>query len=88
MVNKGRSYTAWPVLLIILCLGGIAGALIGELIQKLVPALAVLGKVQSIGVPQFTLDLHIMTITFGFMLRLNLFALLGFVAAYLVYRKL
>ncbi|MEN6390432.1 MAG: DUF4321 domain-containing protein [Syntrophomonas sp.] len=88
VVSKGRSQPSWPVLLLLLCLGGIAGALIGELIQKLIPSLALLGKVQSVGVPQFTVDLHVFSLTFGFMLRLNLFALLGFLAAYLIYRKL
>ncbi len=88
MVNRGRSNPAWHILLLLLCLGGIAGLLIGDLIIKLVPSLEWLGRFQSVGVPQLSLDLKVFTLTFGFMLRLNLFALLGFAAAYLIYRKL
>lgn len=88
MANREGRNPTWQVLLILLCLGGIAGAWIGELLERLIPSLAILGKLQSIGVPAFTLDLEVFSVTFGFMLHLSLFTLLGFAAAYMVYRRL
>ncbi|HWP97183.1 MAG TPA: DUF4321 domain-containing protein [Syntrophomonadaceae bacterium] len=88
MVNREHRNPTWQVLLILLCVGGIAGAWIGELLEKLVPSLAILGRLQTIGVPAFTLDLKVFAVTFGFTLHLSLFTLLGFALAYLVYRRL
>ena len=47
-----------------------------------------LDQVYSVGLPAFTLDLQVFTFTLGFMLNLSIFTLLGFVLAYLAYRKL
>ncbi|WP_296864034.1 DUF4321 domain-containing protein [Thermosyntropha sp.] len=88
MASRSHSYPAWQVLLILLILGGIVGGWIGNAIIKLWPELAFLGVSQSIGIPKFTIDLEVFTFTFGFIIYINLFTLLGFVIAYIVYRRL
>ncbi|WP_242939004.1 DUF4321 domain-containing protein [Thermosyntropha lipolytica] len=85
---RSRSYPGWQVLLLLVILGGIVGGWIGNAIIKLWPALSFLGTNQSLGIPGFTVDLQVLTFTFGFMLNINLFTLLGFVLAYILYRKI
>lgn len=88
MASRSHSYLSWQVLLLLLILGGIVGGWIGNAIINLWPALNILGAEQNIGIPDFTLDLKVFTFTFGFMLNINLFTLIGFVMAYILYRKL
>lgn len=88
MKNVSRAYPGWQLLLLLLVLGGIIGSYLGEALIKLWPALGMLGKIQSVGVPQFTIDLNVFTFTFGFMMHISFFTLLGFVLAYLVYRRM
>lgn len=88
MKNVSRAYPGWQMLLLLLVLGGIIGSYLGEALIKLWPALGMLGKIQSVGVPQFTIDLNVFTFTFGFMMHISFFTLLGFVLAYLVYRRM
>lgn len=84
----GSRSPGWPVLLILLVLGGIIGGWIGQALTQVWPSLAVLGRAQSMGIPSFTLDLQVFTVSFGFMLHISAFTLIGFVLAYLVYRKM
>jgi len=86
--NRSRSYPDWKLLLLLLIFGGIIGGWIGDAIVKLWPALSSLGQAQSVGLPEFTLNLGVFTLTFGFMLHLSFFAILGFILAFLIYRKL
>ncbi|MGE5391536.1 MAG: DUF4321 domain-containing protein [Deltaproteobacteria bacterium] len=88
MKNISRDYPGWQLLLLLLVLGGIIGSYIGQALTRLWPALGMLGKVQSIGVPKFTIDLNVFTFTFGFMMHISFFTLLGFILAYLVYRRM
>ncbi len=85
---KSRAYPGWQLLLLLLVLGGIIGSWIGDAMVKLWPLLAEFGRIQSIGLPNFTLDLKVFTLTFGFMLHINLFTIIGFVIAYLVFKRL
>lgn len=84
----GSRSPRWPVLVILLIIGGIIGGWLGEALVKLWPALALLGRTQSLGIPGFTLDLQVFTISFSFMLSISAFTLIGFVLAYLVYRRM
>jgi len=86
--NVSRAYPGWQLLLLLLVMGGIIGSYLGEALIKLWPALKMLGKIQSIGVPRFTIDLNVFTFTFGFLMNISFFTLLGFVLAYLVYRRM
>lgn len=88
IVTKSRTYPGWQLLLILLVLGGIIGGWIGDAIVKLWPAFSELGRTQSIGLPSFILDLKVFTLTFGFMLHINLFTILGLIIAYILFRRL
>lgn len=86
--KASRTYPGWPVLLVLLVLGGIIGGWLGKFLIEAWPALGILGKTQSIGLPAFTLDLRVFVLHFGFMFNINLFTIIGFVVAYLVFRKM
>ena len=88
MTYRGRSPANWPVLLLLLVIGGIIGSVLGQLMTKIWPGMQMLGQVYRVGLPAFTLDLQVFTFTLGFMLNLSIFTLLGFILAYLAYRKL
>ena len=62
----GSRSPGWPVLLVLLVLGGIIGGWIGQALTKVWPSLAALGSTQSLGIPNFTADLGVFTISFGF----------------------
>jgi hypothetical protein len=81
----GRS--AW-VLIILLIIGGIIGSWLGLVVGRAWPELALFNQTEVVGLPPTTLDLQVLSMTFGFVLRLNLFTVVGFILAYLVYRKL
>lgn len=82
------SRNSWQLLLLLLVLGGIIGAWIGDAILKLFPNMALLGRVQSVGLPTFVMDLHVFTLSFGFMLHINFFTIMGFIVAWIFYRRL
>jgi hypothetical protein len=88
-LRKGsRAYPGWPVLLLLLVFGGIIGSWIGGLITDAWPVVGVLGRTQSIGLPAFTMDLKVFTLHFGFMFNINLFTILGFILAYLIFKRM
>ncbi|MGI5887344.1 MAG: DUF4321 domain-containing protein, partial [Syntrophomonadaceae bacterium] len=72
----------------LLVLGGIIGGWIGQTLTNVWPSLVILGRAQSLGIPSFTLDLQVFTVSFGFMLHISAFTLIGFVLAYVVYRRM
>ena len=84
----GTRSPGWPVLLMLLVLGGIIGGWIGQTLSNVWPSLVILGRAQSLGIPSFTLDLQVFTVSFGFMLHISAFTLIGFVLAYVVYRRM
>lgn len=88
MAGRSRTYPGWQMLLLLLALGGIIGGWIGDAIVKLWPGLGLLGNVQSVGLPTMTMDLHVFTLSFGFMLHINFFSILGFVIAWVFYQRL
>lgn len=88
MAGRSRTYPGWQMLLLLVALGGIIGGWIGDAIVKVWPGLGLLGNVQSVGLPTFTMDLHVLTLSFGFMLHINFFSILGFVVAWIFYQRL
>ena len=88
MVYRSRNHASWPVFLLLLIIGGIIGSAIGQLVIKIWPSLGSWGQVYSVGLPQFTLDLQIFTFSLGFMLHVSIFTIVGFILAYLAYRKI
>jgi len=88
VASRSRTYPGWQLLLLMMALGGIIGGWIGDAIVKVWPGLGLLGNVQSVGLPAMTMDLHVFSLTFGFMLHINFFSILGFVIAWIFYRRL
>lgn len=88
MAGRTRTYPGWQWLLLLIILGGIIGGWLGDLIVRVWPGLSLLGNVQSIGLPTITMDLHVFTLSFGFMLHINFFSILGFVIAWILYKRL
>jgi hypothetical protein len=73
------------VLIILLVFGGLAGSAVG---QVLTPTFPFLGAITTAGLAPGILDLHFMTITFGFSIAIGPLTLFGFFLGYLVYRKI
>lgn len=88
MAGRTRTYPGWQLLLLLLVIGGIIGSWIGNAIVKLWPAVSILGHVQSVGLPAFTMDLNVFSLTFGFMFNINFFSILGFIVAWVFYQRL
>ncbi|MDD4775474.1 MAG: DUF4321 domain-containing protein [Syntrophomonas sp.] len=88
MAGRARTYPGWQLLLLLMVIGGIIGSWIGDAIVKLWPALSILGRVQSVGLPTFTMDLHVFSLSFGFMFNINFFSILGFILAWVFYKRL
>lgn len=83
-----RAYPGWPVLLLLLILGGIIGGWVGGVLVDTWPAIGILGRTQSVGLPTLTADLKVFTLHFGFMLNINMFTIIGFALAYLLFRRM
>jgi hypothetical protein len=80
------------VLLVILILGALIGTVIGEVIATIAPG-GTIEKIFSKGInpglnPPATLDLKILSLSFGFTVKINFSSLLGIGLALLLYRKL
>jgi len=82
--------TPW-LLLFFIVLGGVLGALLGEILRALsppTPLQEVFSRVAEIGIfPPFTLDLKIFAITLGFQLRFNLLSILGIILGIYIYKQ-
>ncbi|MBE3518866.1 MAG: DUF4321 domain-containing protein [Firmicutes bacterium] len=66
-----RNSRLW-LLVLLLAAGAIVGSIIGEIVGGTWPNLAILARGFRVGVvPPFTLDLNVLTVTFGFSLHLN-----------------
>jgi hypothetical protein len=88
VASRGRLQPGWQILALLLILGGIIGSFIGDAIVKTWPAGQVLGRMQNLGFAPFTLDLKVFSLTLGLMFHVSIFTLLGFLIAYVLYRKL
>ena len=88
MTRRTGSTTGLVVLLI---LGALVGALLGEVIRLLFPGGTLeqlFARGVSPGLSPATMDLRVISVTFGFTLRLNLASLLGIGLALFVYKRL
>lgn len=78
----------WWVLLVVILAGGLLGSVIAEAVVGY-PLLGFLAREVRAGVdPAVTLDLRIISVTFGMIIRLNLAMVLGVVIAVWIYRLL
>lgn len=81
-----REKNKWILLLFILA-GLVVGSLLGEVASH-VKELWWLSYGKEFGLTSpLTLDLSIMTITFGLMIKINIASIIGVIVALLIYRK-
>jgi hypothetical protein len=82
---RGLSDKSVWILLILLVIGGIIGSWLGVVLVKMWPGFGLLGQTEVIGLPPTTLDLQILSVTFGFALTpqraVMLAAVLNFIGA-------
>jgi len=82
-----REKNFW-ILLIFLLVGLVIGGFIGELAQK-IGGFSWLAYGKSFGLQSpLVLDLSILTITFGFTMRINLASIIGIALSILIYRNI
>ncbi len=83
-----RGQNPWWILVVIV----IAGAMLGSVLAGAVGEstyLSWLGRSLTVGLaPPVVLDLHVLTLTLGLTLRLNLAVVLGILVAAFVFRRL
>jgi len=83
-----RGQNPWWILIVIV----IAGAMLGSVLASAVGEstyLSWLGRSLTVGLsPPVVIDLHVLTLTLGLTLRLNLAVVLGILVAAFVFRRL
>jgi hypothetical protein len=84
--RRGRN--PWWVLAVVIIVGGILGSVIAEAVTGF-PVLGFLAREVRAGIdPPITLDLRIISVTLGTVIRLNLAMVGGVVVALWIYRLL
>ncbi|MDR7556587.1 MAG: DUF4321 domain-containing protein [Armatimonadota bacterium] len=83
-----RVRNPWWVLTVILLLGGLLGSVIAEAVAGY-PVLGFLAREVRVGIdPPVTVNVRVVQVTFGGVLRLNLAMVVGVVVAVWIYRLL
>ena len=72
-------------LILIIAFGSIVGSILGKIFSNILP---LLNYGETIGFGPATLDLNIITLTFGFSANLTLAGIIGILIAIIAYRKL
>lgn len=76
-------------MIFVILLGAICGSLIGDLLGSNIKALHFLKNVYAVGISKpLTLDLRVLSLSFGANFNINLMAILGIILAIILYRKL
>lgn len=84
---RGYSSARSPWLLVILLIvGGMIGSLLGAAFKDLLPILDY--GFPAIGLAPTSINLLVITITFGLVLKLNLASVVGFIIALFIYFRL
>ena len=82
--NKGLIY-----LILILLICGLAGGAIGEALGENFKSLILLKKYFLIGMTNpLTLDLKLISLTFGINIRVNILSLFGMLVGFFIYKKM
>jgi hypothetical protein len=78
--------------ILILLIGTLIGAFIGKVIYKLFPADSTVREMLAVeirpGIQPATIDLGILDITFGAVIKLNITAVIGLIITAIIFRKL
>ncbi len=80
--NSNRSAA---FMLILLFIGLVIGSFLGSILGQYFP---ILSTGYDFGVSSHTWDIGVLKLTFGFMLTINMFSVIGILIAYILYRKL
>jgi len=80
-----KNYQSPWILAALLLIGGLLGSLLGEALGPYIPLLR---KSTEIGFPATPLNLHVVKLTLGFLLKVNLMTVLGFLLGFFLFRKL
>lgn len=84
-----RSNKSIIYLIILLIICGLAGGVIGEILGENFKSLVFLKKYFSFGVTNpVTLDLKLISLTFGINFRVNILSLFGMLLGFLIYKKM
>jgi hypothetical protein len=87
MAKGGR----FPLFITLVVLGGLIGSMLGEVIARLLPPVGrvlALNQPLKIGLVQpIKLDLEILSITLGFIIKFNALAVLGIIAGIIFYYR-
>lgn len=85
---KRTSREPWWILIVVVIAGAMLGSVVADSLGQFT-YLAPLGHSVVVGVdPPVTVDLRVITLTLGFVVRLNLATVLGIIAAIYVFRLL
>lgn len=87
MAKAGRV----PLFIALVTLGGLIGSMVGEIIARLLPAVSgvlALDQPLKIGLIQpLQLNLEILSITLGFIIKFNALTILGIIASIIFYYR-
>ncbi|HEV2281062.1 MAG TPA: DUF4321 domain-containing protein [bacterium] len=85
---KRTARDPWWIFIVVVVAGAMLGSVVADELGQFT-YLAPLGHSVAVGVdPPVTLDLRVLTLTLGFVVRLNLATVLGIIAAIYVFRLL
>jgi uncharacterized protein DUF4321 len=85
---KRAARDPWWILVVVVVAGAMLGSVVADALGQFT-YLAPIGHSVAVGVdPPVTLDLRVVTLTLGFVIRLNLATVLGIIAAVYVFRLL
>jgi uncharacterized protein DUF4321 len=87
-VAKRTARDPWWIFIVVVVAGAMLGSVVADALGQFT-YLAPLGHSVAVGVdPPVTLDLRVLTVTLGFVVRLNLATVLGIIVAVFVFRLL
>ena len=81
-----NSFKSPWILVILLIIGGLIGSLLGQTLGQYLPILKT--SFDPIGLAPATINLQVLTITLGFLIKVNLASIIGFLIAIFVYFRL
>ncbi|MFZ7102310.1 MAG: DUF4321 domain-containing protein [Peptococcaceae bacterium] len=81
-----RGFKSPWILVILLVIGGLIGTLLGQTLGQYLPILNT--GFQPIGLQPTTINLVVLTVTFGLILKINVASIIGFLLAMFIYFRL
>jgi len=85
---NGRQSAQWVTLLLLMLVGALIFAYLGEVLIAYIPALTRWGAGAMVGIPSVSLNLSVVKLSFALLFKVNLFTVLGLIAGFLVFRRL